>query len=71
MMEAPSEKDMANNNMIMSKTKPMGQFSFVDSRQPYNKVAPPPKYFTDLILTSTFGNLPSDKKSILKGMEFP
>ena len=51
MMEIPSDVDIANNPYIMSKTKPMGQHSFVDSRQPYNNLAPPPKYFTDQILT--------------------
>lgn len=51
MMEIPKDVDIENNPYVMSKTKPMGQHSFVDSRQKYNKLAPPPKYFTDQILT--------------------
>ena len=47
MMDIPSDVDIANNPYVMSKTKPLGNFSFIDSRQLYNPLAPPPKYFTD------------------------
>lgn len=46
MMEAPDEEEIMNNPHIMSFEKAMGEKSFVDSRQSYNKYAPPPKYLT-------------------------
>ena len=32
MMEVPDGVEIANNPYVMSKTKPMGKYSFVDSR---------------------------------------
>ena len=32
MMEVPDDVEIANNPYVMSKTKPLGKFSFCDSR---------------------------------------
>lgn len=53
-MDQPDEEDIANNPYIMSTTQPMGHYSFVDSRQGYYKLAPPPKYFSDEFLQNMF-----------------
>ena len=56
----------------MSLTVPLGKKSFADSRQLYNKLAPPPKYFTDEYLLREFGeNLPTEKDDVFTGFEFP
>lgn len=47
MMEVPDEELTMNNPNIMSKTISVGPKSFVDSNQPYNKLAPPPRYYTE------------------------
>lgn len=44
MMEQPDEQEIHNNPYILSKVQPMGKHSFVDSRQSYYRLAPPPKY---------------------------
>jgi len=48
----------------------MGELSFVDKKMPVQKLAPPPKYFTNEYILENFA-LSSDVKEILKGMEFP
>ena len=56
----------------MSDTIPVGKNSFIDDRQAYNKLAPPPKYFTDEYLLKGFGEeLPVDKDDVFLGFEFP
>ena len=47
MMELPDESEINDNPFIMSTTTSVGQYSFVDYRQKYVKVAPPPVYFTN------------------------
>lgn len=47
MMELPDESEITDNPFISSKTVSVGQYSFIDYRQKYVKVAPPPVYFTD------------------------
>jgi hypothetical protein len=32
MMDIPNDVEIANNPFVMSKTKPLGNYSFVDSR---------------------------------------
>jgi hypothetical protein len=54
-MDAPNEDEISNNPFIMSKTSPLGVHSFIDNRQDYNKIAPPPKYFDEKFLTENFG----------------
>lgn len=48
----------------------MGPLSFIDSRQPPNDRAPPPKYFTPAFITEKFA-LPINKNHILYGYETP
>lgn len=71
MMENPDETEVTNNPYIMSTTIPLGKMSFIDSRQGYVHLAPPPKYFTDEFLMSTFGSLPYEKDVLLAGFEVP
>lgn len=47
MMELPDESEINDNPFIQSKTVSVGEFSFIDYRQKYVKVAPPPVYFTN------------------------
>ena len=54
----------------MTEVLSIGPQSFIDSRQPPNKLAPPPKYFDEEYLRVKFG-LASDKKEILYGYEMP
>ena len=61
MMDTPDEKDVKENPYIMSFTVAVGKKSFIDSRQEYVHLAPPPKYFTDQYLMATFGSLPNDR----------
>ena len=70
-MEVPDENDLKNNQFIYSMTESVGKNSFADNRQQFQKIAPPPKYFDDEYIMEGFGNLPSDKERILKGMEIP
>ena len=37
---------VSGGSNILSTEKPMGDRSFVDKRQKYNRYAPPPKYLT-------------------------
>ena len=57
MMDQPDEDEIANNPNIMSTTQAVGKYSFIDSRQKYYKLAPPPKYFSDEFLRSMFAQL--------------
>jgi len=43
-MEAPNEEDVEKNPYIWSHTVSVGNRSFVDYRQKYQKLAPPPIY---------------------------
>lgn len=70
MMDAPDESELQNNPYIMSYQIPTGQVSFIDSRQAYNKIAPPPKYFSDEYMRENF-NLPTEKHIILSDFDFP
>ena len=47
----------------------MGELSFVDKKTPINKLAPPPKYFTDDFIRKEFA-LPTQIQDILKGIEY-
>ena len=69
-MDVPDEEEVMNNPNIMSKTISVGEKSFVDNRQPYNKLAPPPRYYTEEEILEKF-KLPQSKDEILYGMEFP
>ncbi len=68
-MDVPTEEEIAKNPYVLSRTVALGNKSFCDSKQPYYKLAPPPKYFSEEYLMSTFGSLPRDKATILQGME--
>ena len=70
MMELPDESEINDNPFIMSKSTSVGQYSFVDYRQKYVKVAPPPVYFTNDQIIQQFGSLPTDKEIILDGLEY-
>lgn len=69
-MDLPDEDEVMNNPNVWSKTVAVGQKSFVDDRQSYNKLAPPPKYHTSEELLQDF-KLPTDKDEIFFGMENP
>ena len=69
-MELPDEDDIKNNAFLLSTTMSVGDKSFIDSRQPYKRLAPPPKYFDNEFLHSQF-SLPTDKKVILKEFDYP
>ena len=72
MMDVPDMKEIQDNPFILSDKLPVGQKSFIDDRQSYNKLAPPPKYFTDDYLLKSFGlDLPVDKDDVFKGFDFP
>ena len=45
MMEVPDESEL-QNEYVMSYTQALGPKSFIDSRDPFNPVTPPPKYLT-------------------------
>ena len=66
--EEPDEKDLNDNQFILSSTKAVGQNSFVDFRRDYDHASPPPKYFDEEILLAP---LPSTKKDIMKGLIEP
>lgn len=58
--------------MILSLTDPVGEYSFIDDRQPYNKLAPPPKYFTPDFIRQNFElNMPTDTEGILSNFSMP
>ena len=54
----------------MSEELSMGPLSFIDSRQPANSLAPPPKYFTVEFLQENFA-LADKQNEILFGYEVP
>ena len=66
--EEPDEKDLNDNQFILSSTKPVGPNSFVDFRREYDHASPPPKYFDEEILLAL---LPTVKKDIMKGLIEP
>ena len=63
--EEPDEKDLNDNQFILSSTAAVGPKSFVDFRRDYDHASPPPKYFDDEILLT---QLPTTKKDIMKGL---
>jgi len=65
-VEDPDVSELENNPYIMSKTDPVGPFSFVDNRQAYCDKSPPPKYFPDELLLTP---LPTRKDDILRGLD--
>lgn len=64
-MEEPDEDDVRNNNYVMSLTDSVGPLSFVDDRQPFEMLAPPPKYINDEMFLKDFTG-PTDTQLILK-----
>lgn len=61
-----------NNPYILSHKLPVGNNSFIDSRQSYHTHAPPPKYFTNEFLLREYNDLlPVDRELVLVGMEYP
>lgn len=46
-MDVPDETLILNNPFVMSTTLALGKYSFCNSKQAYNKLAPPPKYYSD------------------------
>lgn len=69
-MELPDAEDLKNNPFLLSATTSVGNKSFVDSRQPYKHLAPPPKYFdNDFMLTKFL--LPTDTQEILSHFAQP
>lgn len=63
-MDAPDEEDVRRNLNVMSFTESVGPLSFVDERQAFEILTPPPKYLNDDILSLYTG--PDDKAQILK-----
>lgn len=57
--------DLDNNPYVFSYTTAVQKYSFVDSRQQFDKKCPPPKYFSDEELLKP---LPVEKDEILKGL---
>lgn len=60
-MDLPDEDDLKNNAFLLSTSASVGNKSFVDSRQPYKRLAPPPKYFDHEFMVSQFV-LPTDRE---------
>ena len=66
--EEPDEKELNDNQFILSSTTAVGPNSFVDFRRDYDHASPPPKYFDEEILLAP---LPVAKKDIMKGLIEP
>ncbi len=66
--EEPDEKELNDNQFILSSTTAVGPNSFVDFRRDYDHNSPPPKYFDEEILLAP---LPVAKKDIMKGLIEP
>lgn len=64
--EDPDEKELLNNPYIFSDRLPVGPNSFVDFRQQYIRICPPPKYLDEAILLE---KLPTSKAEIMKGLK--
>ncbi len=64
-MEAPDAESIKKNQQILSTTDSVGPLSFCDSRQEYNDLAPPPKYFSDEALGKIFKQ-PVDYAAIMR-----
>ena len=69
-MEQPDEKELMSNPYVLSDTLSMGPLSFIDTKVPFNKLCPVPKYFTTDFLKEKFA-LPQNKSDILFGYEMP
>ena len=63
-MDTPDEEDVRRNLNVMSFTESVGPLSFVDERQAFEILTPPPKYLNDDILSLYSG--PKEKALILK-----
>jgi hypothetical protein len=66
--EEPDERELNDNQFILSLTASVGPNSFVDFRRNYDHASPPPKYFDEEILLAP---LATAKKDILKGLVEP
>mmetsp|Transcript_1033 Transcript_1033/g.1877 ORF Transcript_1033/g.1877 Transcript_1033/m.1877 type:complete len:83 (+) Transcript_1033:251-499(+) len=66
----PDETEINNNQFIMS-NEVVGKYSFSDKNQKKHKLAPPPLYFTSEFIKQNFGQLPTQKEVILRGLEVP
>lgn len=69
-MNLPDEEQVMQNPKIWSKEISVGPNSFADKRQPFNKLAPPPMYYTGEQLLEAF-QLPVKKDKILFGFDNP
>jgi hypothetical protein len=69
--EEVDEAEFTNNPFILPPPAAMSKQSFVDSRQPRQKYAPPPVNFSDSYLVEHFARLPVIKERILQGLEMP
>ena len=49
-VEEVTDEELKNNPYLLEETVSVGPNSFVDKRQDYRKMCPPPKYFTTEIL---------------------
>lgn len=68
-MEEPDESELGKDNpFILTGGAPVPKYSFVDFRQGYDHLSPPPKYFDEDILLAP---LPTEKKEILRGLVEP
>ena len=64
-MELPDEKKILANPYIMYKYPGVAPLSFCDSRQDFETLTPPPKYFTDEQMITGF-TLSSEKAELLR-----
>ena len=65
-MDLPDEDNLKNNAFLLSTSLSVGNKSFVDSRQPYKRLAPPPKYFDNEFMQTQF--ILSTDKDVLLGL---
>lgn len=71
-MERPGEEDLKENPRILSLSQPVGECSFIDERQDFDPLAPPPKYFSPDYIRENFElNLPTDCGDILQNFTIP
>ena len=71
-MDRPDEKDLSENPRIWSLSQPVNEYSFIDERQAFNPLAPPPKYFTPDFIRQGFElSMPTDAASILNNFTQP
>lgn len=69
-VEQPDQSELQENPFIMTEAISVGPKSFVDSKQQSNKVAPPPKYFSNEFIEEKFAQ-PIINKEILFGYDKP